>query len=188
MQTTTLAIPGLILVRPKRIDDDRGFLVETYRQDNLEAAIIQKANFVQENCSFSKHKYTVRGLHAQKAPNAQGKLVSCRQGAIRDIVVDIRPGSKTYGQSLAVELSADNMAQLWVPVGFLHGFATLEPSTEVHYKCTDYYAPDCAIFVNWQDTDLNIDWGFDADLATLSEKDRVARSFRDFELGFLNAV
>ena len=185
MNIESLFIPDIKLITPKKYEDDRGFFVETFRQDTVDRAVGEKTVFVQENCSFSKHRYTVRGLHAQSQPHAQGKLVCCISGKIQDIVVDVRPGSKTYGQSVSVDLNGETLSKLWIPSGFLHGFITLESDTEVHYKCTDYYTPDCEIHVNWQDPDLNIDWGIDPHLAKLSENDKKAPSFKEFELEFI---
>jgi len=141
-------------------------------------------DFVQDNHSLSAKVGTVRGLHFQTAPHAQDKLVRCGRGALRDVAVDIRHGSPTFGQSVAVELSAENGRQLLVPKGFLHGFVTLEPDTEIVYKCTDYYAPDCDAGVRWNDPALGIDWGISEDDAVLSDKDTTAPLLADLPTYF----
>ena len=159
--------------------------METFRQDIFEKHIGYPVTFVQDNHSLSTQKYTVRGLHYQTPPYAQGKLIRCIRGAILDVAVDARRNSLTYGQHVKAILSADNAAQLWVPAGFLHGFATLEPDTEIVYKCTNVYDKDCDGSVAWNDPDLNIDWGFSPAQAILSPKDRTAPAFRDFISPFL---
>ncbi|NNC37517.1 MAG: dTDP-4-dehydrorhamnose 3,5-epimerase [Hyphomonadaceae bacterium] len=184
MRTLKLSIPEIRLFTPLMHRDDRGYFVENFRQDKFDIAVGNPTFFVQENYSFSKNQYTVRGLHAQFAPHAQGKLVRCVRGKIRDVAVDVRPGSASFGRSVMVDLSAADATMLWVPEGFLHGFITLEADTEVSYKCTNYFAPEYAINVNWQDQDLDLDWGVDPAKAILSEKDQNAQSFKEFELQF----
>jgi len=188
MNVEMTAIADVKLITPEKYEDDRGYFVENYRQDKLDAAIGQSTAFVQENYSFSEKPFTVRGLHAQARPHAQGKLVRCVRGRIRDFAIDALRGSPSYGQSVMNELSADDTTMLWVPAGFLHGFLTLEANTEVIYKCTNYFAPDFAISVDWQDPFLNLDWGIDPGMAILSEKDKTAMSFKDFELEFVKTV
>ena len=141
MQITTLAIPDVKLIGPAIHRDARGFFSETFNARALIAAGIDQV-FVQDNQSLSVERGVVRGLHFQLQPKAQDKLVRVTRGAILDVAVDIRRGSPTYGRHVAVELSAANWQQLWVPKGFAHGFCTLEPDTEVIYKVTDYYAPE----------------------------------------------
>ena len=182
MDVEETPIKGVLKIRLRQIDDRRGFFVETFRQDVFDEAVGSVTTFVQDNCSYSRLQHTVRGLHGQRAPKAQGKLVTCTQGKIRDIVVDIRPNSETFGRSVTIELTAEALTQLWVPEGFLHRFITLEPDTEVRYKCTNYYAPECAIHVDWKDPDLRLDWGVEAAQAILSDKDENAQSFKDFNL------
>ena len=130
-------------------------------------------DFVQDNHSLSMAQYTLRGLHYQSPPHAQAKLVRCGRGSLFDVVVDIRRGSPTYGQWEGFRLSFKNGRQLLIPEGFLHGFVTLEPETEIIYKCSDYYAPDCDGAVAWNDPDLGIDWGLE-NAPILSDKDASA--------------
>ncbi len=171
MLLESLAIPDVKRLVPRVFGDERGAFAETYSQRALEAAGLQVA-FVQDNHSISRAKGVVRGLHFQKPPRAQGKLVRVTRGAIFDVAVDIREGSPTYGRHVGTMLSAENWAQLWVPPGFAHGFCTLEPDTEVLYKVTDYYAPESDSGIAWDDPALGIDWPVTAAEATLSDKDR----------------
>lgn len=166
-----LAIPEVILLSPQIHRDARGFFSETYNARALAEAGIT-ADFVQDNHSLSVEVGVIRGLHFQIPPHAQDKLVRVTKGAIFDVAVDIRQGSATYGQHVAVELSASNWQQLWVPKGFAHGFCTLEPNSEVVYKVTDYYAPDCDRGLAWDDKSLAIDWPLAGDVAVLSDKDQ----------------
>ena len=140
-------------------------------------------DWVQDNHSMSGKTGTLRGLHYQSPPHAQDKLVRCSRGAIYDVAVDVRLGSVTYGKWVGVDLTPDNGWQLLVPKGFLHGFVTRLPDSEVQYKCSDTYAPDCDGGVAWHDPDIGIDWGF-VDQAALSAKDRAAPAFRDFNSPF----
>lgn len=170
-EVARLGIDGLMLITPRRFIDARGFFSETYNQNQL-ARIGINADFVQDNHSLSLKKGTVRGLHFQTAPHAQGKLIRVCHGAIFDVVVDIRHGSPSFGQAVSAVLSADNWRQLWVPVGFAHGFCTLEPNTEAIYKVTDTYSPECDKGLAWDDPELKIDWPVRPEEAVLSEKDR----------------
>ena len=174
-------IPDVVHIEPKRIGDHRGYFSEVFRQDWF-AENVEDVAFVQENQSLSVAVGTVRGLHFQTAPAAQGKLLRCLSGALLDVAVDIRRGSPTYGKWVGVELTPDNARQLLVPKGFLHGFVTLAPMTEVQYKCSDVYAPDCDGGIRWNDPDIGIDWGVDD--PTLSAKDTVAPFLRDFQSPF----
>jgi dTDP-4-dehydrorhamnose 3,5-epimerase len=142
------------------------------------------AAFVQDNHVLSRQKGVLRGLHYQLPPHAQGKLVRCSRGAILDIGVDIRAGSPTFGRHVAVELSAANWRQLWVPPGLAHGYVTLTDDCEVIYKVTDYYAPDCDRGIAWDDPDLAIDWRISADDVVLSDKDRKQPRLKDVAPGF----
>jgi dTDP-4-dehydrorhamnose 3,5-epimerase len=183
MKVETLAISGPKLIAPRIIRDERGFFSETHNCDLFRQAVGHVA-FVQDNHSLSRAKGVVRGLHFQIEPRAQGKLVRVTRGAILDVAVDIRRGSPTYGRHVAVVLSAQNWAQLWVPVGFAHGFCTLEPDTEVLYKVTDYYAPECDRGLLFSDPDLGIEWPIDPSHAVLSDKDRQHGRLRDLPAYF----
>jgi dTDP-4-dehydrorhamnose 3,5-epimerase len=178
MQFTRLAIPDVVLIEPKRLGDARGSFSETFRQDRFTAEI-GPVTFVQDNQSRSALKGTIRGLHFQRAPCAQGKLVRAIRGAVLDVAVDIRAGSASFGRFVAVELSAENGHQLWVPPGFLHGFCTLTDDVELAYKVTDYYSPEHDAGVRWDDPDIGIPWPVDASAAVLSDKDRKAPLLRD---------
>ena len=188
MEFETFDIAGPILCVPRKFGDHRGFFMETYKKSAFDAAVGRAVDFVQDNHSLSATPGTVRGLHYQSPPHAQGKLVRCVRGAIVDIAVDARVGSPTYGAHVRAELSAENGHQLWVPEGFLHGFSTLEPDCEVVYKVTDVYAPDCDGNVLWNDPDLALDWGIDAKAAVVSDKDAVAPTFAAFRSPFTNAA
>jgi dTDP-4-dehydrorhamnose 3,5-epimerase len=156
-KVTPLAIPDVLLVEPARHGDDRGFFSETYNARILADAGFEGV-FVQDNHSRSPKKGTVRGLHFQAPPFAQDKLLRVTRGAILDVAVDIRIGSPTYGQSVAVELSADNWRQLLVPKGFAHGLQTLTDDCDVLYKVTDFYAPQSEAGLLWNDPALGIGW------------------------------
>lgn len=164
-------IDGVLLIAPVRITDHRGFFSETFRADLLAQNGVNAA-FVQDNHAHSARRGVLRGLHFQLAPRAQGKLVRVTKGSILDVCVDIRAGSPTYGRHVAVELSAKNWRQLWVPIGFAHGYVTLEADTEVLYKTTDYYSPQHDRGLAWDDPALGIDWRMSHDDLTLSDKDR----------------
>ena len=171
MNFERLTLPGPIAIQPTRRGDARGYFAETFRTDAFVDAI-GDFNFVQENESLSAKVGTVRGLHFQTDPFAQGKLVRCVAGALLDVVVDIRTGSPWYGHSVAVELSADNGKQLWVPPGFAHGFCTLRPDTILAYKVTAYYSYEHDKGLAWNDPTVGITWPSLADPDTLSVKDR----------------
>lgn len=177
------AISGPVLLTSRRFADHRGFFLETYNAQDFAALGIADV-FVQDNHSLSVAAGTVRGLHFQLAPRAQAKLVRVLRGAILDVAVDIRASSATYGQHVAVELTAENAQMLYVPAGFAHGFCTLQPHTEVAYKVTDLYAPDCDRGIAWDDPDLGLPWPSLADPAQLSEKDRRAPRLRDLPKAF----
>ncbi|WP_095588122.1 dTDP-4-dehydrorhamnose 3,5-epimerase [Actibacterium ureilyticum] len=180
MQVEDTPLLDLKVLIPKRFGDHRGFFSESWNRNAMEAAGIH-ADFVQDNHSLSSQVGTVRGLHFQTPPHAQGKLVRCGRGALFDVAVDARKGSPSYGQWFGIELSFENGKQLWIPAGFLHGFITREPDTEIVYKCTDYYAPDCDGAVRWDS--CGIDWGAAGDVI-LSDKDAKAQSFDDFDSPF----
>jgi dTDP-4-dehydrorhamnose 3,5-epimerase len=176
IQPTSIA--AVKLITAQKIGDSRGFFSETYRRNEFEAAGLF-LDFVQENHSRSERVGTVRGLHFQTPPFAQDKLVRVVSGRVLDVALDIRRSSPTFGRHVAVELSADNWRQLLVPIGFAHGFCTLEPNSEVVYKVTNYYAPECDSGVLWSDPDLGIDWPIDAAAAFLSDADRKRPRLRD---------
>lgn len=172
------------VLAPDRFGDSRGWFSETWnRRRVLELGI--DVEFVQDNQSYSRERGTVRGLHYQSPPFAQAKLVRAVRGRILDVVVDVRRGSPTYGRWASTELSAENGRQLFAPVGFLHGFVTLEPDTDVIYKVSNYYSREHDGAVRWNDPDLGIDWGLAAADARLSEKDAGAPLFADFVSPFI---
>ena len=164
------AIEGPLLFTPKKFDDHRGFFSETYNSKLFRDEGIF-VDFVQDNQSLSVDKGTVRGLHFQAPPYEQAKLVRAVRGSILDVAVDIRIGSKTFGKHVAVRISAEEWNQLYVPAGFAHGFITLERNTEIHYKVSNYYAPEHDYGILWNDPKLEIDWGEDLGETTVSEKD-----------------
>lgn len=180
MKIESLALDGPLLITPKKIEDSRGYFSETFRADLFQASAGPFV-FVQDNVSLSRARGTIRGLHYQKAPHMQGKLVRVLGGAILDVIVDFRAGSKTFGQHLAVELSGGNSQQLWVPPGFLHGFCTLTEDAEVSYKVTDFYDAACDAAVRWNDPALGIRWPVEAAAAHVSPKDQAAPLLRDAE-------
>ncbi len=176
-------LSGVKLLKPRRFGDHRGFFAETYsRRVSTEMGVDD--GFVQDNHSLSVAEGTVRGLHFQAHPHAQAKLVRCGRGAIFDVAVDIRRGSPTYGQWVGYELSAENGAQLYIPLGFAHGFATLEPSSEIIYKCSDYYAPETEGTLRWDDPDIGITWPLTG-APVLSAKDAAAPLFAGFDSPFI---
>ena len=158
------------LIKPKRFGDERGWFSETYSRQVYEAAGVA-GEFVQDNHAFSKAAYVLRGLHFQSPPKAQAKLIRCSRGAIFDIAVDIRAGSPTYGQHVAVELSAQNGWQLYVPRGFAHAYLTLTPDSEVQYKVDEYYAPEAEGGLIWNDPALRIAWPLDGATPTIAPRD-----------------
>ena len=181
MNVTETALPGVLLLEPRRFGDARGFFSESWNRKTLSEHGID-IDFVQDNHSVSAAVGTVRGLHFQSPPHAQAKLVRCGRGALFDVAVDIRKGSPTYGKWVGYELNQDNGLQLLIPEGFLHGFVTRAPDTEILYKCTDYYAPECDGAVAWDS--CGIDWGLDGD-AVLSDKDAAAPALADFDSPFV---
>jgi dTDP-4-dehydrorhamnose 3,5-epimerase len=171
MRVEPTSIPDVKLVVPVRHADHRGYFIETYNQHVFASHGVLDM-FVQDNVSLSATVGTIRGLHFQIQPYAQAKLVRVSRGRILDVAVDIRKGSPTYGAHVAIELSADDPAQMLVPIGFAHGYVTLEPDTEVNYKVTNFYSPADERGLMWNDPALGIDWGGLADPETLSGKDR----------------
>ena len=172
-----MKISTLKLLKPKRHGDRRGFFAEIYSRSKFSELGID-VEFVQDNHSLSKDTGTLRGLHFQAPPHAQAKLVRCGRGAIFDVAVDIRRGSPTYGQWEGYELTAENGDQLYIPVGFAHGFVTLEPDSEIVYKCSNYYAPETEGAVLWNDPVIGINWLTEVD-PILSDKDAAAPLLTD---------
>ncbi|UVF22031.1 dTDP-4-dehydrorhamnose 3,5-epimerase [Microvirga terrae] len=171
MKVEPTVLPDVRVVSPQRIGDRRGFFSETYNRQRFTDAGID-VEFVQDNHSLSASAGTVRGLHFQSVPFAQAKLVRVVRGRILDVVVDIRRSSPTFGKHIAVELSAENGLQLFVPIGFAHGFCTLEPDTEIVYKVSAYYSSAHDHGMRWNDPSLGIDWPVAPADAVLSDKDR----------------
>lgn len=178
-----VSIPDVILLKPARFADSRGWFSETFNQNRAAEAGIS-ADFVQDNCSYSAKAGTVRGLHFQAPPNAQAKLVRCVRGAILDIIVDIRLGSPWYGQHEKAELTAEGGEQLFVPRGFLHGFVTLCDDVEVAYKVDGFYDKAAEGGIFWADETLSLPWGIQTSQGHVSEKDMVLPRFRDFASPF----
>ena len=183
MKVEPTALPGVVILTPARFGDERGFFSESWNAARMRDAGLD-LDFVQDNHSVSAQVGTVRGLHYQAPPHAQGKLVRCGRGRLLDVAVDARRGSPTYGRWVGVELSAEDGRQLWIPPGFLHGFATRAPDTEICYKCTDYYDKPSDGAVRWDDPTLGIDWGVAPGDAVLSPKDAEAPAFADWDSPF----
>jgi dTDP-4-dehydrorhamnose 3,5-epimerase len=171
-------LDGVLIIEPKVFGDARGFFTESWNEQRFNEAVGSPVRFVQDNHSRSR-KGVLRGLHFQRAPHAQGKLVRCVAGAVFDVAVDIRAGSPTFGQWAGVELTADNHRQFWVPPGFAHGFLTLSDSADFLYKTTDFYAPTCEGAVLWNDADIGINWPDLGEAPQLAAKDAAAARLRD---------
>lgn len=183
MEITRFNLAGLLEFIPYAFADERGYFAEIWREDQF----MQHAgtiNFVQENQSLSKQAGTIRGMHAQVGCAGQGKLIRCVAGAILDIAVDIRRNSPTFGQWVGIELSREALNQLWIPVGFAHGFCTLVPDTIVAYKVTNYYSPEHDRGFLWSDPAIGIGWPDIADATTLSSKDRAQPRFEQSDMLF----
>ena len=171
------------LIQPRRFGDDRGWFMETFSPAMLAKVDVDLA-FVQDNHSYSRPAGTIRGIHFQRPPHAQAKLVRCLRGSIMDYAIDLRRGSPTYGRHVGAELTAENALQLFVPVGFGHAFITLEPDVEVAYKVSDLYAPECDGGVAWNDPTIAINWPLPPSGATLSPKDLVLPLLTEFDSPF----
>lgn len=182
MQIERTKLDGVVIITPKRFPDSRGFFSESWSKRRLADHGLD-IDWVQDNHSMSDTIGTLRGLHFQSPPHAQAKLVRCGRGALYDVAVDIRKGSPTFGQWVGVDLTFENGKQLYIPAGFLHGFVTRAPDTEIIYKCSDYYAPKCDGAVRWDCPEIGIDWGI-TDAPELSEKDAAAPTLVDFESPF----
>lgn len=183
MEFQRLEIPDVVLILPKKIGDRRGYFMESFRQDRFRSEI-GEVEFVQENRSFSASAGTIRGLHFQTPPRAQGKLVSCVLGELLDVAVDIRQGSPTFGRHVSTKLNADGGMQLWVPPGFAHGFCTLTPDVVISYKVTDYYSAEHDRGLLWCDEALGIEWPVSPGGEILSDKDKVQPRLCDLMSGF----
>jgi len=173
MEIIPTALPEVLEIIPARFGDHRGFFSEVWNRAALAEAGIE-IDFCQDNHSFSAERHTLRGLHFQRPPHAQDKLIRVIAGTVLDVSVDIRTGSPTYGHWAAVPLSAEKGNQLLVPKGFAHGFLTLTPDCQIVYKCSDYYAPTADAAIRWDDPAIGIDWGVSAEDLTLSDKDKIA--------------
>ena len=182
MEAIKTDIEGVYIIEPKVFKDQRGYFFESYNKLSLESLGIDYT-FVQDNQSKSSYG-VIRGLHFQKPPHAQTKLLRVVGGKIIDVAVDIRKGSPTYGKHVAVELSAENFKQLLIPTGFAHGFSVLSETAIVQYKCTDYYHPETEGGIMFNDSDIDIDWGIPLDEAVVSDKDLKHPSFAEFESPF----
>lgn len=172
-------IEGLVVIEPKVFGDSRGYFFESYNSKAFEEAV-GDITFVQDNESMSSYG-VVRGLHYQKPPHAQAKLVRVVKGKVLDVAVDLRKDSPTFGRHVAVELSEENHRQLFIPRGFAHGFSVLSDEAVFQYKCDNYYAPHSEGAIAWDDPDLAIDWRIPAEMAVLSEKDRNHPMFKDIK-------
>ena len=175
-------IDGLVIIEPKVFTDPRGYFFESFSLREFEEKV-RKVNFVQDNESMSSYG-VMRGMHFQRPPFTQSKLVRCVKGRVLDVVVDIRKGSPTYGQHMAVELSEDNHRQFFVPRGFAHGFAVLSETAVFQYKCDNFYAPQADGGISIKDESLGIDWQIPTEKAILSEKDTLHACLKDFDSPF----
>lgn len=182
MEVIKTAIDGVVIIEPKVFKDQRGYFFESFSQREFEAKV-RKINFVQDNESMSSYG-VMRGLHFQRPPYTQSKLVRCVKGKVLDVAVDIRKGSPTYGQHVAVELSEDNHRQFFVPRGFAHGFAVLSDTAIFQYKCDNFYAPQADGGISIKDESLGIDWKIPTDMVILSEKDTLHSCLKDFDSPF----
>jgi dTDP-4-dehydrorhamnose 3,5-epimerase len=181
MEFETTRLEGVILVKPRMFEDDRGSFTETWNMHAFAKVVGEPVQFRQSNESVSRAG-VLRGMHFQVPPRGQGKLVRVTRGRVMDVAVDLRKGSRTFGQHVAVELSAMNRWQFWIPVGFAHGFLALEDGSTLQYNCTDTYHPDFEQSLAWDDPDLGIDWGVERPV--VSERDQAAAAFATFESPF----
>ena len=182
MEVVKTAIEGVVIIEPRVFKDARGYFFESFSQREFEEKVC-KTQFVQDNESKSSYG-VLRGLHFQKPPFAQSKLVRVVQGAVLDVAVDIRKGSPTFGQHVAVELTEENHRQFFIPRGFAHGFVVLTDEVVFQYKCDNFYAPQCEGALAWDDADLGIDWRVAADKILLSEKDKLNVPLKDAQWFF----
>lgn len=182
MEVIQMNIEGVVIIGPRLFKDDRGYFFESYSERDFNRQV-GEIHFVQDNESKSSYG-VMRGLHFQRPPFTQSKLVRCVKGAVLDVAVDIRKGSPTYGQHVAVELTEDNHRQFFIPRGFAHGFAVLSPETIFQYKCDNFYHPEADGGISILDTSLGIDWRIPTDHAILSEKDTKHPLLKDFDSPF----
>lgn len=182
MEVIKTDIEGVVIIEPRIFNDDRGYFYESFSQREFEEKVCRTI-FVQDNQSKSSYG-VVRGLHFQKPPYSQSKLVRCIKGAVLDVAVDIRKGSPTFGKYVAVELTEDNHRQFFVPRGFAHGFAVLSEEAVFQYKCDNYYCKESEGSVAWDDPQLAIDWKIPAEKVILSEKDKLSKNIADAEFLF----
>ena len=182
MELIETIIPGVVILQPRLFGDERGYFFESFSQRDFEK-LVCKTTFVQDNESKSCYG-VLRGLHFQKPPHAQSKLVRVVRGRVLDVAVDIRKGSPTFGKYVSVELSEENKRQLFIPRGFAHGFAVLSPEAVFQYKCDNYYHPEADGGISIVDPSLGIDWGIAIEKAILSDKDRKHPLLRDFDSPF----
>lgn len=184
MEAIKTEIEGLIIIEPKIFRDDRGYFYESFSAKEFEEKVKSNIYFVQDNQSYSSYG-VLRGLHFQKPPHAQSKLVRVIQGKVIDVAVDIRKGSPTYGKYVAVELTGENHKQFFIPKGFAHGFVVLSDTALFQYKCDNLYAPQAEGALIWNDPDINIDWKIPIDEIILSGKDRLHGCLKDFDSPFI---
>jgi dTDP-4-dehydrorhamnose 3,5-epimerase len=184
MKFVETKISDVIIIEPTVFGDERGYFLESYNQNKFEE-VVGKTSFVQDNESKSS-KGVLRGLHFQKPPFEQAKLVRCIEGEVLDVAVDIRKNSKTYGQHVAVLLSGENKRQLFVPRGFAHGFLVLSDTATFAYKVDNTYAPEFDAGIRWNDKELNIQWGLEESEVLVSAKDAELPFFSEFESSFTN--
>lgn len=182
MEVIETSIPGVVIIRPRIFNDARGYFFESYSQREFDEKVMP-VHFVQDNESMSSYG-VMRGLHFQKMPYTQSKLVRCVRGRVLDVAVDIRKGSPTFGRHVAVELSEENHLQFFIPRGFAHGFAVLSPTAVFQYKCDNFYAPQADGGIQLRDDSLGIDWKIPLDKAILSEKDLKHPLLKDAETFF----
>lgn len=184
MEIIATAIEGVVIIKPRVFEDARGYFYESYNKREFDEKLGREIVFVQDNQSKSS-RGVMRGLHFQKPPYTQAKLVRCVEGRVLDVAVDIRKGSPSYGRHVAVELSSENKLQLFIPRGFAHGFAVLSDEAVFQYKCDNYYAPQADGGISIEDSSLGIDWKISIEEALLSEKDKLHPLFKDFDSPFV---
>lgn len=182
MEIIKTDIEGVVIIEPRIFKDDRGYFYESFSQREFEEKVC-RTTFVQDNQSMSTYG-VLRGLHFQKPPYSQSKLVRCIKGAVLDVAVDLRKGSPTFGKYVAVELTEENHRQLFIPRGFAHGFAVLSKEAVFQYKCDNFYNKESEGAVAWDDPELAIDWRIPADKVLLSEKDRLSKNIKEAEFLF----